>query len=49
MDVRTLVQVMYDGGIAASGTDHRMANPMSHQQGCQYIDVLFVTIHYYIY
>ena len=37
-DVGTLVQVMYDGGIATAGTYHGMTDAMGHQQGGEDVD-----------
>ena len=44
-DVGTLVQVMYDGSIAATWTDHRMTDSVLDKQGREDINIDFITIH----
>ena len=45
LNIRALVQVMDNSAIARTGADHRMANTMSHEQGSQYVYMLFITVH----
>ena len=44
-DVRTLVEIMNDGGVAAARTDHRVTDAVSNKQGRKYVDVFFLAVH----
>ena len=48
-DIRTHIEIMHDGRISAPWAQHRMPDPMRHQQTGQYIYVLFIAIHILIY
>ena len=48
LNIRTLVEVMHDGGITAARTYHSMLYACRYEQAGQDIDILFVAIHYYI-
>ena len=45
LDLRTRVEVMHDGCIATARTHHGMTDAMSHEQGGQYVDVVFIAVH----
>ena len=45
LNAGTLVQIVDDGGIATTRTDHSMTNAVGLEQGSQYVYILFVTKH----
>ena len=47
LDSLTLVQIVYDGGVSRTGTNHRMTHMMRHEQRGQNIDVIFVGVHFF--
>ena len=48
-DLPTQAEIVYDGGITASRAHHGLPHPMSEEKGCQYVYVLFITIHLYLF
>jgi hypothetical protein len=47
LDSRALVEVVNDGRVTAARTHHGMLHPMCHEQTCQYVYILLITIHLY--
>ena len=44
-DVRTLVEVVRNGRVAATGTHHSLCHPVGDEQRGEYVDILFIRIH----
>ena len=48
LDIGTGVEVMDNGGITATWADDSVTDAVGDEQGGQYIDVLFVGVHFSI-
>ena len=44
-DIWTRIEIVYDRGIPTARTNHSLCDPMSHEQGREYIDIFFIAIH----